>query len=287
MDLYQIRYFLKIADTGSFTKSAEHLFVSQPSLSAAIKKLEQEFGVILFERGKRKVMLTPAGRLFYKKAQIILQEYQSVHSDIEDLKNKPTLKLGTLHTIRSFDFATLIGAFREKHTNVSIELCNGYLEELQDWLERGEIDIAITWLREQDSPQSSQLLFNQSFSLAVYQNHPLAQSHSISLRDLDSQPYIERINCEFWRANPKMFESAGIQPHMVYSANNEEWVISLIQAGMGISIMPIWKDIKDIVYVPIRDLNLSRTVGLKWRSTQVLEVVKWFQDFAVSLDKNP
>jgi DNA-binding transcriptional LysR family regulator len=69
MDLYQINYFLAIVETGSFTKAADSLFVSQPSLSAGIKKLEQELGVVLLERGGRKVLLTAAGNLFLEKAK--------------------------------------------------------------------------------------------------------------------------------------------------------------------------------------------------------------------------
>jgi len=284
MDLYQIRYFLAIAQIGSFTKAAEQLFVSQPSLSAGIKKLEQELEVTLFERGGRRVLLTPAGRLFQEKAQTILAEYQSVRHDLEKLKEKPTLKIGTLHSVRGYTLARLIGAFRDKYPNVTIELCNGYLQDLQDWLEQGDIDLALTWLREQDSPQTSQFLCHQPLSLAVPPAHPFARSKHLSAADLDGQPYIERLNCEFWRANPKMFESMGVKPKIIYSANNEEWVISLIRAGMGISIMPIWTDLNDIIYVPITELNLKRTVGLKWRGQQVLEAAKWFQEFAAGYD---
>lgn len=284
MDLYQIRYFLAIAQIGSFTKAAEQLFVSQPSLSAGIKKLEQELEVTLFERGGRRVLLTPAGRLFQEKAQTILAEYQSVRHDLEKLKEKPTLKIGTLHSVRGYTLARLMGAFREKYANVTIELCNGYLQDLQDWLEQGDIDLALTWLREQDSSQTSQFLCHQPLSLAVSPSHPFARLKSISVADIDGQSYIERLNCEFWRANPKMFESMGVKPQTIYSANNEEWVIALIRAGMGISIMPIWADLDDIIYVPISDLHLKRTIGLKWRNQQVLEAAKWFQEFAASYD---
>lgn len=284
MDLYQIRYFLTIAETGSFTKSAEQLYVSQPSLSAGIKKLEQELSVTLFERGGRRVLLTQAGRLFQEKAQAILAEYQAVRHDLEQFKDCPTLKLGTLHTIRGADLARLIGAFREEYPNVAIELHNGYLKDLQDWLEGGEIDLAITWLRDRDDPQTSISLFHQPLTLAVPQSHPFANYNSIHLTELDNQPYIERLNCEFWRTYPKMFEAVGVKPKMVYAANNEEWVISLIRAGMGMSIMPIWRDLTDVTYVPLVDLSLSRAVGLRWRTHQMSEPVLWFRKFATTHD---
>ncbi len=284
MDLYQIRYFLKIAAVGSFTKAAEQLYVSQPSLSAGIKKLEQELDVTLFERGGRGVLLTPAGRLFQDRSRAILAEYQSVRHDLEKLKDCPTLRLATLHSIRGSNMAEIIGAFHQQHPNVTIEICNGYLQDLQNWLAQGQVDLALTWLQEQDDPQNSQFLFHQPLTLAVPQNHVFAQARSICLADLDGQPYIKRLNCEFWRAYPKLFESAGVKPQIVYSSNNEEWAISLIQAGMGMSIMPMWNGLEKVIYVPITDLSLSRTIGLRWRHQQALEAVDWFRSFVVGCD---
>lgn len=283
MDLYQIRYFLAIAEAGSFTKAAEQLFVSQPSLSAGIKKLEQELETTLLERGGRGVLLTPAGRLFQEKAQLILAEYQSVRQDLEKLKDRPTLRLGTLHSIRSRNVAGMLGRFHKQHPNITIEICHGYLETLQTWLEKGEVDIALTWLPEQPS-HNTQLLFHQPLNLAVPCDHPFAGMKSVRLADIDQQPYIERLSCEFWHANPKIFGSDTVQPQIVYSSNSEEWAISLIQAGMGISIMPVWPNLDDVVYVPMTDLSLSRTIGLLWRSKQAQPAVNWFCDFAIADD---
>lgn len=284
MDLYQIRYFLAIAETSSFTKAAERLFVSQPSLSAGIKKLEKEMGVILFERGGRKVLLTPAGEFFLEKAENILREYQSALHVLRGFKDRPTLKLGTLHTVRGCNLARLIGAYRQNHPNVTIELHNSHLEELQDWLEQGKIDLAITSLGKNEDAKTSQELFQQKLLLAVSPEHPFAQRSSVNLQDLEGEPLIERIHCEIWRAYPHLFEDAGFKPKIVYWADSEEWVISLVQVGLGLSIMPVWKNLINVTYVPIADRSLDRIIGLKWRSQQDSEVVDWFRVFATSHD---
>lgn len=288
MDLYQIRYFLAIAETGSFTKAAERLFVSQPSLSTGIKKLEQELGVMLLERGGRRVLLTPAGQFFLEKAQTIFKEYQATLHELKGFHKRPTLKLGTLHTMRGCNLARLIAAFCTKHPNVLIELYNGQVEELQDWLEQGEIDLAITSaiaaVNQHQDTKTSALLFQQKLLLAVPVGHAFAQRGSVRLADLDQQPYIQRIHCEVGRECPHLFEAQGIRPHLVYAADKEEWVISLIQAGLGISIMPLWQDLANVIYIPVLDLNLSREVTLKWRYQQGSDVVDWFRVFALSHD---
>lgn len=284
MDLYQIRYFLAIAETKSFTRAAERLFVSQPSLSAGIKKMERELGVTLFERGGRKVLLTSSGDFFLEKAQNILKEYQSTLDAFQDFKERPVLRLGTLHTIRGSNLARLIGAFRQKHPNVIIELHNSHLEELTASLEEGKIDLAITSISPNEVSKTCQKLFEQKLLLAVSPEHSFAHRNSINFADLEGEPLIERVHCELWRANPKMYEEAGINAQVVYWADHEEWVISLIQVGLGISIMPVWQDLTSIVYIPITDANLNRTIGLKWRSQQESEVVDWFRIFATSHD---
>jgi DNA-binding transcriptional LysR family regulator len=144
MDLYQLHYFLAIVETGGFTKAAERLFVSQPSLSAGIKKLEQELGVVLFERGGRRAVLTTAGKFFLTKATTILSEYQSTLRELKEFHQQPTLRIGTLRTIRIASLATLIRDFQTQYPNVLFELLDGTVNELHTWLEDGEIDLAIT-----------------------------------------------------------------------------------------------------------------------------------------------
>lgn len=282
MDIYQIKYFLAIAQMGGFTKAAEHLFVSQPSLSVGIKKLEQELGVTLFERGGRRAILTPAGKHFLEKANTILNEYQSAMRELKSFQAQDTLKLGALRTIRIADLSVLIGSFRAKYPNIAIELCDGNMEELRTWLEQGEIDMAVTVLGNCTDPKTSLTLFEQRRLLAVAKTHPLAHRKSIGLAELDGLPYIERINCEMWGESQNLFESQGINLHTVYKADHEEWVISLVAAGLGVAIMPEWQGIPEIAYIPITNLNLVRTVGLIWRMRQESELVRVFRTFANS-----
>lgn len=282
MDLYQIRYFIAIAETGGFNKAAERLFVSQPSLSVGIKKLEQELGVILFERGGRRAVLTPAGKFFHSKATIILNEYQATLRELKGFQNQPTLRLGTLRTIRITSLAGLISAFQAQYPNVLIELLDGAVRELRDWLEQGEIDLGITVLNSSLDTKTSLALFQQRRSLAVSVNHPFAQRGTVRLMELEGQPYIDRIHCELWGETRQLFESKALQPHIVYRADREEWVISLIAAGLGVAIMPEWQDIPGIAYIPISDLPLHRTVSLVWRINYKSEVINNFSAFAAS-----
>ncbi|MFB2838716.1 LysR family transcriptional regulator [Floridanema evergladense] len=274
MDLYQLRYFLAITETGSFSKAAERLFVSQPSLSAGIKKLEQVLDVTLFERGGRRAVLTPAGKLFQKKAKILLDNYQATLRELRELKQQPVLRLGTLRTIRIACLADLIHTFQQQSPSVLIELVDGSFSELGDQLEQGDVDLVMTVLDGYEAPKTSLTLFQQRRVLAVSTNHPLASRETVQLADLHRQPFIERLHCERYREMQKLFTS--IRPQIVYRADHEEWVFSLVAAGLGLSIMPEWSNVPGVVFIPIADLPLQRTVGLVWRRGYESEVVTQF-----------
>jgi DNA-binding transcriptional LysR family regulator len=282
MDIYQIRYFLAIVETGGFTKAAERLLVSQPSLSIGIKKLERELAVSLFERGGRRAILTPAGQLFLTKARSILTDYQDILRELKTFKAQPILRLGLLRTIRISGFARLIGAFRQVHPNVAIELKDGGTTELHEQLLVGELDVFVTGLDGMETNGHSLSLFRQRIALAVANSHPFARRKSIRLDELDAEPFIDRMHCKFRETVKQQFMERGLQQHVVYRADNEDWVIALVAAGLGITIMSEWQDLPEITYIPISDWTVNRTIGLVWRAGQDSEAVKTFCRFAAS-----
>ncbi len=282
MDLYQVRYFLTIAETGNFSRAAERLYLSQPSLSTGIKKLEQELGVALFERGGRRTVLTTAGRSFLEKATIIMEQYQAALHELKGFDDQPTLRLGALTTMRVAELADLVSTFQQHHPHVTIELRDGTQAKLRDWLEQGEIDVALTVLGDREESPASTALFRQPLLLAVPLTHPFAQRASVRLAELDGQPFIDRIHCEFAEKECEILEMGNIRPRVVYRASHEEWVIAWIKAGLGISIMPHWRGLTGIVYLPVVDLDFRRTIGIKWRQQQSAKIVEQFCHYAAS-----
>ncbi|ASC70553.1 LysR family transcriptional regulator [Halomicronema hongdechloris C2206] len=282
MDIYQLRYFLTIAETGSFSRAAERLYLSQPSLSAGIKKLEQELGVCLFERGGRRTVLTPAGRAFQAKAMAIMGQYQAALKELKGFYERPILRVGVLSTLRVAELAALVSTFQHHHPHVTIEVHDGTLALLREKLEQGDVDVTLTALADRDDPQLSTALFQQKLLLALPLTHPLAQRASIRLTELDGQPFIDRVNCEFHEQECQILAAADVQPNIIYRASHEEWVIALIQAGLGVSIMPHWQGLSRIAYLPIADVDFQRTVGMKWRQQQTSKLVEQFCHFAAS-----
>lgn len=284
MDLYQLRYFLAIAESGSFTKAAERLLVSQPSLSAGIKKLEKELKVRLLERGGRRTSLTPEGRFFLERAQAIFKEYDAALHGLKAFQSQPILRLGVPRTIPISILSRVIAAFKAQFSDLSLALSHAMPESQQDLLEEGGLDLVVTAVNGPNPARGCELLFQQPLMLAVPCGHNLARRGSVRLADLDQQPYIERVACEVWQAYPDLFETVGIHPNVVYRADHEEWVIALVSVGLGISIAPVWPELNEITYIPLSDQSLCRTVGLRSRSSHDSEYVRELRIFLSSHD---
>jgi DNA-binding transcriptional LysR family regulator len=284
MDLHQLTYFVAVVETGSFTRAAERALVSQPSLSIGIKKLEHELGVRLFERGGRHAVLTPAGSRFLERARVMLEQYEAAFRELREVQQAETLKLGVLRTIRITSLARLISQFQPRHPGVVVELRVGTVEDIRNWHYAGTIDVAVTLLTGREEPQASLPLFHQRRLLAVSPAHPFASRASVRLVDLNEQPYIERTHCEMREESRALLDALRVRPRIVHRADHEEWVIALVAAGLGMTIMPEWRDALGIVYVPLSDFQETRTIGLVCRQQQDSALVRAFRAFAASHD---
>ena len=265
MDLYQIRYFLAIVDAGNFSRAAERVYVTQPTLSTGIKKLEDELGVTLFERTNREVKLTAAGEQFVTRARTIYREMEHAKNEMKAARTPAVLRIGLLKTLPMEPIAKLIHDFREIHPEVIIELVDDTDENLRAQLRLGRIDLAITALRADDTAGVSRVIMEEAIYLAVNQAHPLALKRAVTLNEVHEQSFIERINCEVWGEVRDAFERCHIKPRSVYRAENDQSVITLIAAGLGVSIMPIRSNTQGVTFIPIEDLTLKRRIGLVWQ----------------------
>jgi DNA-binding transcriptional LysR family regulator len=196
----------------------------------------------------------------------------------------PTQTCLELGTIRISSFAQLIAAFRQTYPNVAIELQDGGSLELREQLESGEIDVLVIGLDGIEANDNALPLFRQRIALAVANSHPFAQRKSVRLVELDGQPYIDRMHCRLRASVKQKFAALGLQQHVVYRADNEDWVIALVAAGLGITVMAEWRNLAGITYIPIADWTLERTIGLVWRTGHDNDSVKAFCQFAASHD---
>ena len=262
MDLQQIKYFLAIVDFGTFVAAAEQSHVSQPTLSAGIRKLEDSLNVKLFNRGSRLASLTTAGEEFLNYARPAYNQLMSAKSKLSEEQEK--IYIGVLNTIPMDHIAEIIRLYRVSRPHVFVELTVSHHEELAQGLRTQKLDIVFT--TKDLSTDNFTLLFNENLTLAVCRQHPFTTQKEIKLSQLTGQAFIERIKCEAWDDVHNIFTKLGVKPHSVCRAENDDSVLSLVAANLGVSIMPIRNTPYDVNFIPIKDLQVTRKIGISYSS---------------------
>ena len=291
MEIYQIRYYLAAVDTGSFTKAAERVHVSQPTLSAGIKKLEQGLQVTLFDRQPRKTVLSPAGIRFLDRARTIMAECERAKAELTETRQSRALRLGCLPGVPVGRLGDLLGTFTKAYSDITFEVLEGEAGRLQQWLEQGRIDMALTAVEPegelQATPYEHAALYRQNMVLGMPQDHPLASRQTIRPEDLRGQPYVLRQHCPFVRLLNSYFLERNIRPNVFCRTRQEMRALSLVAAGLGVTIMPDTYSWPGIRLQPLDGLNLQTTIALVWHADKKSPAAELFRTFAVSHDWKP
>lgn len=258
---YQLRYFLAVVETGSFTKAAKRVFVTQPTLSAGIKKLEGDLGTKLFDRTSKRVFLTETGTRFVPHAKSILYQLNLAESNIKSTGHSQVLRLGTLMTIPTTVVSNILAAFTRETTGLVIELFEGTEQEIQNRLDEGKIDIALTIIRP-TLKQAYEPLYKEGYSLALADHHPLAKQEPIHPAEFAGEPTIVRARCEILSETSRFFTDHNVRPRLVYNTNQDERALNMVAAGVGFTTMPDHYSMDGVKRIKMIGYDFEREIGL-------------------------
>lgn len=245
MDIKQAQYFLSVAKTGSFSAAAEELYVSQSSLSKQIIALEKELGILLFDRSKRKIALTPAGETYLKHARNIHAEYQVLMADIAEHKKNSSLSIVSIPVIAQYEITSYIAKFRDTYPAINFTLDEREASAILPALHERQYDMAIIRDNYLDTKQYSHLEIAQDQLLIIVSKlHRYATRKSVSLVELSNENFImfdkgtivHEIALDACR-------KAGFAPRIFYASLRVESVVGLVASNSGIA--PIMKKIYD------------------------------------------
>jgi DNA-binding transcriptional LysR family regulator len=281
MEIRRIRHFLAIHEAGNFTKAAERLLLSQPALSASIRGLEEDLGVQLLERGRRGITLTREGMKFLEHAQAIQEEYETARKALRAPANAEALRIGAFQAFTIARLATMLKSFCADHPDIFISrLLEGTTADVSRMLAQGRVDVILTARMPEDDPAQSLVLFEETYVLVVPQGHRLAQRRSVHVADLQGERFIYRTHCESTIPARRVFVERNTEVQIVCRTGQDDWAIRLVQAGMGVTIMPQYCEFPGIVHVPFVDLGINRTICLRWRRDGETPALRAFRTFA-------
>lgn len=241
MELKDLRYFLEVVHYRSFTKAAINTYISQPTLSKSIKKLETDLNVELFERSTRKLKLTDAGELVYKQALKILGATNELHTLLDDLMNLPTgkIKIGIPPLIGTLFFPTIAQKFGREHAQVSLELIELGAKRIENLVDEGQVDVGIVVHPTDYSKFEVQPFIKEEFMLFTHPTHPFSNEKSVKLEQLEHESFI-LFNQEFALHHLiiQHCQNAGFMPEIAHLSSQWDLIAELVIAQLGVTLLP-------------------------------------------------
>jgi LysR family hydrogen peroxide-inducible transcriptional activator len=239
MEVDQLRYFLRVAERGNFTRAAEELNISQPALSRSIQKLEEELGQPVFERKTRSVALTDAGTLLQARAQQILALIEDTKAEISDDGRSGQIRIGAIPTIAPFFLPNLLRQFSNEFPAASIIVQEDTTDHLLKRCTQGEIDLAILALPVPAKYLEIEELFQEELLLVLPPDHPLVNKPQIRLTDIKSLPFVLLDEAHCLSDNIVSFcRQRSVHPVAVEQTSQLAMVQELVSLSHGISMIP-------------------------------------------------
>ncbi len=294
MNLRALQYFVKLADLRHFSKAAEACFVSQPTLSTQIKKLEDELGVQLVERSPKNIMLTPVGLEIADRARLVLSDIDQLKAVARRSGNpaKGVLRLGLFPTLAPYFLPHVVPSLRRRYPKLRLQLAEEKTDIILRMLRQGELDAALLALPVQDEGLEVEPLFEEPFVLALPEHHPLASRERIRMSDLSGAELLllEEGHCMREHAL-EVCALADAHERVDFHATSMETLRQMVAADVGITLMPILAikpPMATTARVEIRYFEEPvprRTIALVWRGSSALSA--FLRELAVSLKDLP
>jgi len=266
LNLNQLRYFVSVAETGSFTKAAMNHYVSQTAVTQQIHSLEELVGTKLLDRNSRPAALTPAGKVFLKEAREMLSKMDAALIRAREASTglEGELRLGYTKGYEHSDLPKHLRSFHQEYPNVLISCYRCDTDMLASGLIGGEYDVIFTWdstnLRQEETLEL-QVVERVPLRVALYANHPLARRKELTRKDLRQENILfmspsgtgDSFGDAFYI---RLYQQAGYQPNILMRSNDIESILMMVAAEEGISIVPEYShpwDVgtENVVFVPL------------------------------------
>lgn len=271
----QLQYFIAVAEEGGVTAASRALSISQSSVTEAVKELERDLGVELFERQGRRLAITHAGHQFLRHARKILADITDARRAFEDESalRRGRFSLGVTSLVAGYVLSDILARFRRAYPNVEVSAIEDNGEYLEHLLIGGELDVAVlvTSNLHDGAALTVEMLQVSPYRLWLPLGHRLATAEAVGIDDLAAEPLIMLSVDEIEESTARVLSALGTRPNVAFRTRSVEAVRSLVATGAGVALLP------DLVYRPwslegdrieIRDVSgrlPAVQVGLAWR----------------------
>ncbi|MGF1692231.1 LysR family transcriptional regulator [Photobacterium kagoshimensis] len=261
MDLRLLRFFVAVYEEQNITAAANRCYVSQPSISNAVKQLEEELGVTLFERHKKGVTLTEESHHLYPKAVQLMNEIHALPDLFTQRKQTTPIKIANFPDLSQTELARVMAKLSENCPELRLELVDA---------NDPYADCAITLDILKAEDEIFLPLWEEDYVLCMLPDHPLAQLDEVKPSDLHQYDFIECPPCEAHQQTISLLACDGLSLNLLARAEHKMQVMHLVQAGIGISFLPtgVLEQSKQLITVPLVGPRMFRRLGLTYAASK-------------------
>lgn len=280
MTLTELRYIIALAQTRHFGRAAEQCHVSQPTLSVGVKNLEEDLGVLIFERSKSAVRVTPVGEAIIAQAQRVLEQAQSIRELAQAGKNQlaAPLRVGAIYTVGPYLFPQMIPLLHRSAPEMPLYIEENFTHVLREKLRKGELDVIIVALPYQDTDVLTKAAYKEPFCVLLPADHPWTEKDYIDNDQLNDKSLLllgegHCFRDQVLEACPVMLPGDPEHRYTTVEASSLETIRHMVASGLGISVLPLsavdnHRYAEGVIEVrPFTEPAPTRTVAIAWRAT--------------------
>ena len=284
MELRHLRYFIAVADELHFSRAAERLHIAQPPLSQQIRDLEEELGVRLFDRSKRRVALTTAGQAFLEEA---LQALQHVDKAVKAAQRASRGDIGRLivglNSSATYSvLPRILRVFREHCSDVELVLHELTTSQQLESLHHSKIDMGLLYLPVDSDDLCFLSVLKEPLLIAIPDTHPLTSQPQVSIHALGRDPFIlpaPNLGSGLYSKIVSFFQQTSFAPAVEQEANRLQTIISLVAGGIGVALVPASLEnlhTRGVAYKPLQELTPEIEIALTWRRNDTSPILQKF-----------
>lgn len=283
MSIRHLRIFIMVADCGKMSIAAKKLFITQPSVSQAIKEIEEYYGVKLFERLSKKLYITEDGEYLLKYARHIVQSFEEMEMGLKNKGQKMCLRIGATITVGSYMLNDIINKIEKNNKDISTKITINNTEFIQNMILNSELDVAIVEGVVTNKDLIKKTIFRDKLTLVVGKNHKFHNRKEISINDLMGEDIISR---EEGSGSKKIFENIlkenNIDVNIKMSSTDTEAIKNAVIQGMGLAVlssMSVEKEIKEgtLQKISLKEIDMFREISVVYHKNKFMsEYLKCF-----------
>jgi DNA-binding transcriptional LysR family regulator len=241
VDIKHLQYFIEVTNFNSFSRAADHLFITQPTISKMIKNLEEELGVALFDRSRKQVTLTDAGQVILEQAKLINRAFHNLEMELDNLLGlkKGHIRIGLPPIFDAHLFLKIMGIFHEKYPGITFQIVEDGSKKIEEDVSKNLLDVGVIVLPTKDDIFENFSFLEEDLNLILHASHPLASRKEVNLAELDKETFI-LLNKDFVLTDLiiSACNSVGFLPRTISECSQRSFIEEMVASKLGISLLP-------------------------------------------------